>query len=146
MAPEDLRTITKRAWDEAFHKGNVNALDEIVAQDLVHHQPPMPDIKGLAAYKQMVAEMRKAFSDIKFTFDEMIAEGDASAARWTFQGTHTGQMPGSPVPPTGKQVTMTGLGMARAVNGKAVEHWNYVDMLGLMQQLGIAPPMGKAGG
>ena len=144
MASEDLRTITKRAWDEAFHKGNVDALDEILAPDLVHHQPPMPDLKGLTAYKQMVAEMRKAFSDITFAFDEMIAEGDVSAARWTFQGTHTGQMPNMPpAPPTGRRVTMTGIGLVHLVNGKVKEMWQYPDMLGFMQQLGVVPPMGQ---
>lgn len=147
MASEDLKTTTKRAWDEAFHKGNVNALDEIVAPDMVHHQPPGPDLKGLAAYKQMVADMRKAFSDIKLTFDEIIVEGEVSAARWTFQGTHTGQMADMPpIPPTGKRVTMTGIGLIHTVNGKVVEMWQYPDMLGFMQQLGVVPPMGKAGG
>ena len=143
MASEDLKTMVRRAWDEAFHKGNVDALDEITAPDMLHHQPPAPDLRGLAAYKQMVAEMRKAFSDIKFAFDEIVVEGEVTAARWTFQGTHTGQIPNMPpIPPTSKRVTMTGIAIVHTVNGKAVEMWQYPDTLGFMQQLGAAPPMG----
>lgn len=147
MAREDLKTKIRRAWDEAFHKGNVDALDEIVAPDMLHHQPPGPDLNGLVAYKKMVADMRKAFSDIKFAFDEIVVEGEANAARWTFRGTHTGHVPNMPpIPPTGKRVTMTGIAVVHTVNGKAVEMWQYPDMLGLMQQLGVVPQTGKAGG
>lgn len=141
MATEDLKTKIRRAWDEAFHKGNVNALDEIVAPELVNHQPPGPDTKGLTAYKQMVTDLRKAFSDIKFTFDEIIVEGEVNATRWTFQGTHVGQLAAmAPIPPTGKRVTMTGIAFVHTVNGKAVELWQYIDMPGFMQQLGVSPP------
>ncbi len=141
MATEDLKTKIRRAWDEAFHKGNVNALDEIVAPELVNHQPPGPDTKGLAPYKQMVTDLRKAFSDIKFTFDEIIVEGEVNATRWTFQGTHVGQLATmAPIPPAGKRVTMTGIAFVHTVNGKAVELWQYIDMPGFMQQLGVSPP------
>lgn len=146
MAPEDQKTKVRRVTDEVYHKGNVNALDEIVATDFVAHQPPGPDIKGLDSYKRYATEARKAYSDLRFTINEYIGEGEVESMRYTLQGTHTGQSPSTPVPPTGKRVTITGLLMTRTAGGKAVEQWNYMDMLGLMQQLGAAPPMGKAGG
>jgi predicted ester cyclase len=93
----------------------------------------------LDAYKQIITDLRKAFSDVQFTFDEVVSEGEAVATRWTFRGTHTGQLPNPPIPPTGKRVTMTGLTLVHTVNGKTVEAWEYSDMLGLMQQLGVAP-------
>ena len=93
----------------------MNALDAIVAPDIVYHIPPRPDVKGLAAYKQYMADPRKALSGFQFTIHELIAEGNTDAGRWTKQGTHTGQLPGSPIPPTGKQVTMTGLYMTLRV-------------------------------
>jgi steroid delta-isomerase-like uncharacterized protein len=142
MAPEDHKAKVRQAFDEAFIKGNVNAIDEIAAPDIVFHRPPEPDVKGLAAYKQMIVDMRKSFSDIQFTFDDFIIEGETAAARWTVRCTHTGQMPSMPIPPTGKRVTMTGLTLVHMVNGKAKEEWEYVDMLGFMQQLGVAPPSG----
>ena len=146
MAPEDQKTRIGRVLEEAFNKGNVNVFDEVMASDIVYHIPPRPDVKGLAAYKQYMADLRKALSGFQFTIHELIVDGDIDAGRWTIRGTHTGQLPGTPVPPTGKQVTMTGLYMSRTVNDRVVEQWNYTDLVGLMQQLGVAPQTGKAGG
>jgi predicted ester cyclase len=144
MTPEEHKTKVRQAWDEAW-KGNVDALDEITAPDILDHQPPLPDTRGLAAYKQTITEMRKTFSDIQFRFDEIIVEGDSEVARWALQGTHTGQMQNMPpAPPTGKRVTITGIGFAHQKNGKTVEIWQYIDMLGLFQQLGMVPAMSKA--
>ncbi len=138
MSPADPRTAVQRAFGEAF-SGNVNALDEVAAPDIVFHRPPGPDVKGLAAYKQLVVEMAKPFSDIRFTLDDFIVGGEKAAARWTFQATHTGVIPDLPIPATGKRVTMTGITLIHMVDGKSVEEWEYVDMLGLMEQLGVAP-------
>ncbi len=142
MSKEEQKAKVRRAIDEAFNKGNLNAMDEVVASNVVFHQPPMPDVKGLEAYKGILATLRKAFSGFQFTIDEFIGEGDTDAIRYTIRGTHTGQLPNMPIPPTGKKVTVTGMVMVRTVAGKSVEEWDYVDMLGLMQQLGVAPPMG----
>lgn len=144
MMSDEQKAKVRRVIDEAFHKGNMNAWDEIVAPDVVYHQPPAPDVKGLDAYKKVMEDFRKAFSGLRFTIHEWPMEESVDAFRYTIQGTHTGQLPGSPIPPTGKSVTMTGISMVRTEGGKLVEEWNYLDMLGLMQQLGVAPPVGKA--
>ena len=143
MSPEDLRTRVQRAFNEAF-KGNVNALDEVASQEILFHQPPRPDVKGLTAYKQAVQDMQKPFSDIQFTFDDFVIEGNKAACRWTFRASHTGPLRDMPIPPTGKRITMTGLTLVHLLDGKSVEEWEYVDMLGFMQQLGVAPPMGPS--
>ncbi len=46
------------------------------------------------------------------------------------------------IPPTGKQVTTTGIAITRVLNGKVVEQWANYDDLGLLQQLGVIPSMG----
>lgn len=145
MSTEELKVKVRRAIDEAFNKGNLNAMDEIVTEGIIYHRPPNPDIKGLEAFKQMIAGIRKAYSDFNFKIDELIMEGDTSALRWSLQGTHTGQSTSMPIPPTGKRVAISGLIMIHTVNGKSVEEWEYLDMLGLMQQLGVVPPMGPGG-
>lgn len=71
---------------------------------------------------------------------EVIAEGDKVVDRWTMRATHTG--PFMNMPPTGKQVTFTGMDIARVENGKIVEYWHQQDGLGLLQQLGVIPSMG----
>jgi predicted ester cyclase len=72
-----------------------------------------------------------------------MAEGDKVVARYTTVGTHEGDFMG--VSRTGKQVTMTGVVIARFVNGKVVETWDFFDTTGLMEQLGVVPAVARAG-
>ena len=68
-----------------------------------------------------------------------MTEGDMVAARFTARGVHNGAFMG--LPPTGKPITMTGIEIFRLENGKIAELWGEANLLGLMQQLGILPPM-----
>ena len=78
-----------------------------------------------------------AFPDIRFELDDMIAEGDKVAVRFTFRGTHQGVFQG--IAPTGKQITYSALEIDRFVGGKFIEAWIVSDTLGMMQQLGAIP-------
>ena len=78
---------------------------------------------------------RSAFPDLHMTIDDMVAEGDRVAYRWTVRGTHRGAHTQLGIAPTGKQVTGWGMSIDRIVGGKIVETWNRYDSLGLMQQL-----------
>ena len=78
-----------------------------------------------------------AFPDTQMTVEDELADGDKVATRWTATGTHTGELMG--IPPTGKQVTVTGMDINRLVGGKIVEHWGEFDQMGMMQQLGVVP-------
>ncbi|MFH1293650.1 MAG: ester cyclase [Pseudomonadota bacterium] len=138
---EESRAMTRRLIDEV-NKGNLDVLDEYYTSDFILHQPPFPDIRGLAVFKRFQANMRTSFPDVQWTIDEMISEGDQGAVRITWRGTNTGQSKFLPFPPTGKQVTWSGCVVSRMAGGKIIESWNYADNLGLMQQLGIIPPMG----
>ena len=67
----------------------------------------------------------------------MIAEGDRVVARWTFRGIHQGEMFG--LPPTGKEVSYSGINIFRIVDGKLAEGWDIFDRLWLWQQLDVLP-------
>jgi len=134
---EERKAYAHREIDEAWNKGNLNVLDENYATDFVYHIPPHPDIEGLEAFKKFIAGNRSGYPDIQITIDEIIAEGDIAAMRWTYRGTQTGQSPTLGIPPTGKKVTFTGCAVSHWRDDKIVETWNYVDYLGLMQQLGF---------
>jgi len=84
--------------------------------------------------------LHMAFPDVRLTIEDMVAEGDKVAVRWAWSGTHRGEYMG--IAPTGKEVTYTGITIHRITGGKIVESWDEVDNLGLMQQLGVAPPPG----
>jgi predicted ester cyclase len=60
--------------------------------------------------------------------------------RWTTRGTHKGELMG--IPTTGKSVVVTGIDIFHISSGKVVESWANWDALGMMQQLGVIPPMG----
>ena len=119
---------------EKLKASYIRALDEFFAADFVRHSPRVPDIEGLDAYKQHIVDGRSVYSNFQLTINSMIMEGNTSAARFTFQATHS---------PTGKQISnVTGCNMYQWKNGKVVEYWHYADSLGMLQQLGytLVPP------
>jgi steroid delta-isomerase-like uncharacterized protein len=134
--PEANKALVGRYVEEVWHQGNLDAADEMVAPDFVGHFPEGEAI-GIEGAKEHVIAFRTPFPDIHFTIEDMIAEGDKVAARLTFDGTHTGEMMG--IPPTGVQTTVTGIFILQIGDGKLVEVWSIVDMLGIMQQLGVMP-------
>lgn len=139
---EDLKIKFRRIVDEAWNKGNLDVLDELHSADYIEHQPPFPDVKGLDAFKQMVAGTRQTYPDFHITIHELILEGDRLAVRWTWTGTHLGQSQHLAIQPTGKQLTVTGSHILHFEKGKLVEGWNFADVLGVLKQLGIVPQPG----
>lgn len=93
--------------------------------------------------KQHIIFFEAAFPGYQMTIEDLVAEGDKVAVRAMFQGTHRGDLMG--VLPTGKQVTTPVMLIYRLAGGKIVEHWMNADQLGMMQQLGVIPPMGQGG-
>jgi len=139
MLSETNKTISRRFFEEAFGKGNLNVLDEIIATDHVNSGPgALPQLPtGPDGAKQLVTVYRNAFPDIRFTIDEQIAEGDKVVTRWSADGTHKGELVG--IPATGKTSTVTGITVDRFVSGKIAETWGIFDQFGMLQQLGVIP-------
>jgi steroid delta-isomerase-like uncharacterized protein len=141
MSVEENKAIFRRIVEEGFNKGNLAIVDELVATNHVNHTD---NVHGPEEYKQFITMYRTAFPDLHMTIEDQIAEGDKVVNRWTSRGTHKGDLMG--IPPTGKQTTVTGMYVARIIGGKIVEEWGNLDALGMMQQLGVVPPPGQAGG
>jgi predicted ester cyclase len=138
---EELKIKFRRDLEEGWNKGNTDAWDELYAVNYVHHRPPGADIEGLEAGKQDVAETFAAFSDIEFTIHEIVAEGNTTVARYTWRAKPTGQYPGLPISPIGKEVIMMGCAVSHWEIGKVIEEWEYSDYLGYYTQLGVIPPI-----
>ena len=143
MTTEENKAVVRRFTDEVWNTGNLAIIDELFASTWVGHDLPPGLAPGREGLKQMVGAFRAAFSDIRATVDDQIAEGDAVAWRWTFQGTHSGEFMG--IPPTSKKITLTGISIDRLAGGKFVERWDSADTLGMMQQLGVISAPGQAG-
>ena len=142
MSPEELKNKIRQAGQAAWQTGNLDALGEVYAAEFVGHRSPFPDLKGLEAAKDYIGASRSSYSEIQISYDEMVSEGNSIAYRYTWQAKHTGQSPSLPIPPTGKQVTLTGCVVVHVQNGKVVEEFDCSDYLGFLQQLGVIPPLG----
>jgi steroid delta-isomerase-like uncharacterized protein len=140
MSTEDNKALVRRSIEELWNQGKVALIDEFGDASFIHHDPDFPTFQTREDYKRWVTESRNSFPDLHLTIEDMIAEGDQVAVRWTLRGTNTGAMV-TPmyIPATGKQVTVTGTTIDRFADGKLVEDWHQGDIMGFMQQLGLVP-------
>jgi steroid delta-isomerase-like uncharacterized protein len=142
---EANKALCRRYYEEVWNGRNLAALNELLAADFFDHDPSAPDVgRGIEGARKLVNYYLAAFPDTHFTIDDMIAEGDRCVVRWTVRGTHRGDLGG--IRPTGRQVTLTGIGICRIANGKIAEAYTNWDALGMMQQLGVVqkPMAGRA--
>jgi len=140
VSAEENKALLQRAYEQIFNRGNLDQIEEFVSADLVDHETPPPGMEGLEGIevlRQFVKVFRDAFPDLRFTAEDMIAEGDKVAARYAMRGTHQGEFMG--VAPTRNRIEVTGIDIVRFEGGKMVEHWANSDELGMMQQLGDIP-------
>ncbi len=144
MSLEENKAIELRFFEEVVNKGNLAVIDEIVAANFVQHDAPPGITADREGMKQFFAMAHSAFPDFHSTLEDMFAEGDKVVQRFTARGTHKGEWMG--IAPTGKQITGPGIAIHRITGGKIVEGWTSMDMLGALQQLGVVPPPGQAGG
>jgi steroid delta-isomerase-like uncharacterized protein len=139
---EENKSLIQRFVEEAFNKGNLDVADEVYASTFIAHDPTIPEGQGSPEQvKQFVNTYLSAFPDGHTTVEDLVAEGEKVAYRWTFRGTHQGELMG--IPPTGTQVEITGITINRLSGGKVEEQWNIFDQLGMLQQLGVAPAPGQ---
>ena len=132
---EENKALVRREIEEIWNQGKLDVIDEIFAADFILHEPVAGEVRGPEGLKQFVTMNRTAFPDFQLTIEDMFAEGDKVAVRWSWTGTHKGEFMG--IPPTGVQVIMTGISIGHFTGGKIMEAWDYGDALGLMQQLGM---------
>jgi steroid delta-isomerase-like uncharacterized protein len=141
------KAVVRRYVEEYQVGGREEVADELVAANFIHHGGPAwsGTYFGKALAKpQFVAMLRTAFPDIATVIHDQIAEGDMVVTRKTFQGTHRGEFMGAPA--TGKHVVIDVIDIIRIADGQLIEHWNVLDMLGLMQQVGALPTRGPIPG
>ncbi|RBI62295.1 ester cyclase [halophilic archaeon] len=130
--------LVRRDPEEIWSEGNVDVVDEIYAEDFVLHDPSSPDgTRGREGYREYAATYRDAFPDAEYAVEELVAERDAVAMRYTARGTHEGELMG--IEPTGEEVTVTGMELYHVDDGKITEMWTYYDALGVLRQLGVVP-------
>lgn len=139
MSTEDNKALVRRFFEEVFNEKNLASIDEFVGPNIIEHSLPPGLPAVIEGTRLFIGMYLAAFPDLHFTLEDQVAEGDEVATRFTSRGTHKGEFQG--IPPTGKQGIVTGMNIYRLAEGKIVEHWLNLDMLGLLQQLGVVPSM-----
>ena len=97
--------------------------------------PPGCPAPTRRTYVAAVAATHAALPDLVVTVHDQVAETDTVVTRWSATGTHAGDFAG--VPATGRRVTVTGIHIHRVRHGRLIEHWEELDPLGVLRQLGV---------
>ena len=126
MARDEVQTVIERFIEEVWNQGNLDAVGELLSPELVYHEP-MQTIRGIESYRQFVETFRTTFPNARFTWQDLVIEGDRAAFRWALQAAHEGNTPALPIPPTGLTFNMSGQTAFRLEEGKIAEIWMETD-------------------
>ncbi|HEU0026017.1 MAG TPA: ester cyclase [Ktedonobacterales bacterium] len=132
---ETVERVFRTVIEQGFSKGDLAAIDAVVAPDFIEHQRGASS--GVEALKGMVRHLRGWFPDLTLTIEDLVVSGDKAWGRIVARSTHTQTVMGRP--PTGAPVRLDIIDIMRVVDGKVVEHWGVPDQLALMEQIGVIP-------
>jgi len=136
MSPEQNKALVRRFYEE-IDKGNLDAMDELVAENYIdHNPPPFPVPAGREGLKEAFRIFWRATPGIH-RIEDQIAEGDRVVTRLTCLGKHEGDLPG--VARTGKDLKMTSITIHRIENGRLAEKWSEKDMIPFLRVMGLIP-------
>ena len=146
MSVEDDNKAIVRQYNDLFIRNDLSTEQVIapLASGFVYHRPGMPDVIGLMDMRQVVEIYRSAITDMHGGIEDLVAEGDKVACRWSGDATHKGELLG--VSATSRAIMLTGIAIYRIADGKIQEEWDYTDLFGLMQQLGVSSLQGEDSG
>lgn len=134
----DLKALAMRVYDEVFNGGNLDLIDELLADDFVEHE----QIPGLPANKEapkvFMTMARNAFPDFRMTVQDVLQDGNKVIVRARAAGTHEGEFMG--MAPTGKSFDISLIDIMEYEGDKMIGHWGVMDMAAMMNQLGVGGP------
>ncbi len=138
------KALTRRFVDEVYNNARPEVIGELFADDYVDHTASSEQAPGPAGARQVYDVFRTAFPDLRVEVHDLVADGDLVTFRSTMSGTSRGPLMGAA--PTGKPVEIASMVFLRVRDGRFVERWEQMDLLGLMLQLGIVAQSESAGG
>jgi steroid delta-isomerase-like uncharacterized protein len=136
MSAEENKEIVRKIFEDGFNNGNYDYLDRVISDKYVNHDLPAP-APGPEGLKQILIMFKAAFPDMKIEIKDLIGEANKVVSRGSWTGTHKGSFMG--IPATEKKVEVNFIDMWRLENGMCLENWVRMDIMGLMQQLGVVP-------
>ena len=141
MSAEANKAVIRRLFEEVYNGQNFDALDELVAEDVVNHSATDEHKRGIEGFRHVMEWGAALMPDGRYEILDMIAEGEMVACRVMVSGTQEGEVFG--IAPTGKSFSAEHVHWHRVAGGKLVERWAVRDDLGTLIQLGIIDPPGK---
>ncbi|MES2070112.1 MAG: ester cyclase [Pseudomonadota bacterium] len=124
------KLLVRRLYEECFNTGKLELLHELLGEDFIGSRGE----RGPAEFAATLAGLYQGFPDVRFTVEDLFAEGDRVAVRWSFQASHRGPFAG--VAASHAQVAQTGIAIYLVRDGKLRQAWLQADRLGLLQQIG----------
>jgi predicted ester cyclase len=144
-APDTRAKLEKNKSMQQRHIEELNGRKAAFVEAYLHQNYVFHGTMGDLSKDQVTqshAAIMAAFPGLRLTIEDQIAEGDRVVMRWTGRGTHEGEFLGAA--PTGKEVTITGITISRMEGDREIEAWEEVNMLDLMQQLGLVQLPGQS--
>ncbi len=137
MSTEENKLISRRFLDEVIGEHSLEAADEIYAPSMSFRAPGGLTADDRDAWKALLQVFFDAFPDLTAELETQVAEGDVVVTRFTYRGTHEGDLMG--IPASGNQVTVPAVVIDRIEDHQIVEGWEIYDNLEFMQQIGAIP-------
>lgn len=136
---EHNTVVARRLFEEVINEGKLEVAEELATPTTHVSVPFIHPGHGILGLQKIATSFRGGFPDIHIEIEDAIAVDDKVILRWkTTRQTHTGMYRG--LPPTGKEVRMTGITIFRFQNGKIAELWLELDQLnGARQMRAVAP-------
>ena len=134
---EQNKAAVRRIVEDHWNKKNASIASELFGANCLIHTPD-GELRGVEGATQLLGAYGTAFPDFHITVEDNIAEGEQVALRYTFSGTHKGQL--GPTAASGKRVATSGITIFRFAGGKVAEARFEWDRVSLRQQIGSLPP------
>ena len=136
MPVEENIQLMRRWFREVWNEGKTETVHELMSPNGVArgNSTSGADIHGPVEFVRFVENIRAAFSNIDIKVEDAFGTADKVVVRWSAKMTHSGH--GLGMPATGKPVLVSGITIARIINGKIVEGWDNWDQLGMLEQIG----------
>lgn len=131
------KEIARRYAEEVWGEGNIDMMDELLAEDQIYHDPTFSGTEPVDEFKEFIRQYHTTFPDLQFEVEGIITEADMVAFWGLASGTHEGKFMN--IPPTGNEIDVMVITIVRIENGKIAERWANLDLFGLLQQLDIDP-------
>ena len=123
---------------EMTNTHNPDLVDRFIAETYLNHNDFVAD--GREANRQFWAAYFTGLPDVSVTMEDLVVSGDRVVGRFTYRGTHTGDLLG--IPASGKPVEMRSIDIWRVADGMFVEHWDQLNLMQMFQQIGALPALG----